>query len=43
MDDFRRKFEMTCFLEELTRPEGVLSKLKLEGFDPKWVEEMSFS
>jgi hypothetical protein len=38
-----RKFEMTCFQDELTRPDGVLSKLKLESFDPKWVEEMSFS
>ncbi|HTC20272.1 MAG TPA: hypothetical protein VK859_05445 [bacterium] len=38
-----RKFEMTSFMDELTRPDGVLSKLKLESFDPKWVEEMSFS
>jgi hypothetical protein len=38
-----RKLEMTSFDDELTRREGVLSKLKLESFDPTWVEELQFS
>jgi hypothetical protein len=38
-----RKLEMTSFDDELTRPDGVLSRLKLESFDPNWVEELRFS
>lgn len=38
-----RKLEMTSLDDEWAGRDGALSKLKLESFDPTWVEELRFS